>query len=243
MDLFHVEAVNIYAVDRQRREIYTTTKAGRLFREQRMAVNNRTIPGYVAETGFLINIADVHDPAEMKSRCKGLELAVDRDARTNVRLKQVMAHPSFTRARSSASSRDQQTGAGRPVHRRGARSAPGDFRSPRHRTLQSRTLCPPEKDALRLPHPQRIPEGRGARSCLGGSPGTEGDRGKSPDAETRHLEGRTRYVAGGVLPLQLHPVQRSVPHPRGPPEPAQQGIPAPELWVPIEKTDGIIISW
>ncbi|HOI73715.1 MAG TPA: ATPase, T2SS/T4P/T4SS family [Syntrophales bacterium] len=93
VDLFRVEAVNIYAVDRQRREIYTTTKAGRLFREQRMAVNNRTIPGYVAETGFLINIADVHDQAEMKSRCKGLELAVDRDARSNVRLKQVMAAP------------------------------------------------------------------------------------------------------------------------------------------------------
>ncbi len=93
VDLFRVEAVNIYAVDRQRREIYTTIKSGRLFREQRMAVNNRTIPGYVAETGFLINIADVHDQAEMKSRCKGLELAVDRDARSSVRLKQVMAAP------------------------------------------------------------------------------------------------------------------------------------------------------
>ncbi|MGV8079804.1 MAG: ATPase, T2SS/T4P/T4SS family [Syntrophales bacterium] len=93
VNLFRVEAVNIYAVDKQRREIYTIIKAGHLFREQRMAINNRSIPGYVADNGFAINIADIHDQAEMKSRCKGLDLAGDRDARSNTRLRQVMAMP------------------------------------------------------------------------------------------------------------------------------------------------------
>ncbi len=93
MNLFNVEAVNIYAVDKKRREIYTIIEARHLFREQRMAVNNRTIPGYVADTGVMINVADVHDQSEMKSRCKGLDLAGDRDGRSNAQLKQVMATP------------------------------------------------------------------------------------------------------------------------------------------------------
>ncbi|NPU84479.1 MAG: GspE/PulE family protein [Syntrophaceae bacterium] len=93
MNLFNVEAVNIYAVDAQRKEVYTIIKARHLFREQRMAINSRTIPGYIVGTGAAINIADVEDPDEMKSGCPGLMLASDRDGRSNVRLKQVMAMP------------------------------------------------------------------------------------------------------------------------------------------------------
>ena len=93
IDLFCVESANIYLVDnRSRKEIFTLIESGESVKERRTAISNHTIPGYVANTGKLVNIADSGNP-EYRNTYKDLLLDDEVDVRFGVRVRQILALP------------------------------------------------------------------------------------------------------------------------------------------------------
>ncbi|MFO7570772.1 MAG: GspE/PulE family protein [Smithellaceae bacterium] len=93
IELFQVDAAHIYIVDyRARKEIFTMIQVGDQFKERKTAISNQTIPGYVANTGKLVNIADFSNN-EYRSTYKDLLLDDSVDMRFGVRVRQVLAIP------------------------------------------------------------------------------------------------------------------------------------------------------
>ena len=94
IDLFQVEAAHIYVIeDKNKKEIYTIAPAGDQLKERKIHINNLTIPGYVAGTGKMINIEDIHNEKELKNNYKDLALDPRVDTRFGVKIKQIMALP------------------------------------------------------------------------------------------------------------------------------------------------------
>ena len=94
MELFQVEAAHIYVIDNQdKKEIVTIAPTGDQLKERKIQISNQTIPGYVAGSGKMINIADIHDEKELKKLYPDLMLDSRVDTRFGVKIKQVMALP------------------------------------------------------------------------------------------------------------------------------------------------------
>ena len=94
MDLFGVEAAHIYVIDNQdKKEIVTIAPTGDQLKERKIQISNQTIPGYVAGSGKMINIADMHDEKELKKLYHDLKLDPRVDTRFGVKIKQIMALP------------------------------------------------------------------------------------------------------------------------------------------------------
>ena len=56
LKLFNANSLTIYVVDKLRNEIYSMFLAGTQLKEIRLPINNKSIAGYVANTGAVINI-------------------------------------------------------------------------------------------------------------------------------------------------------------------------------------------
>ena len=63
LNLFSAHSITIYVVDRSRNEIYSLLLIGAQVKEIRVPINNRSIAGYVANAGQIVNIADAYDAA------------------------------------------------------------------------------------------------------------------------------------------------------------------------------------
>jgi len=95
LNLFSAHSITIYVVDRPRSEIYSMFLTGAQVKEIRVPINNRSIAGFVANTGKVVNIADAYDQDELKRI--DLELAFDLswDKKSGFRTKQILAAPIF----------------------------------------------------------------------------------------------------------------------------------------------------
>jgi type II secretory ATPase GspE/PulE/Tfp pilus assembly ATPase PilB-like protein len=93
VNLFRVEAVNIYAVDRSKKDMFTFYYDGNKLEEMRVPINTRTIPGYVAASRSSVTIADAYDKDELKNIDKELAFDTDLDIKTGFCTRQVMAVP------------------------------------------------------------------------------------------------------------------------------------------------------
>jgi len=93
LNLFRVEEVNIYAVDRVKKDMYTFYVDGNKLEEMRLPISKRTIPGYVAATRNPITIADAYDKDELKNIDKDLTFDTDIDIKTGICTRQMMAVP------------------------------------------------------------------------------------------------------------------------------------------------------
>ena len=60
LNLFNAHSITIYVVDRPRNEIYSMFLSGAQVKEIRVPINNKSIAGYVANTGMVINITDAY---------------------------------------------------------------------------------------------------------------------------------------------------------------------------------------
>jgi len=56
LNLFNANSITIYVVDKLRNEIFSMFLAGTQLKEIRLPINNKSIAGYVANTGKVINI-------------------------------------------------------------------------------------------------------------------------------------------------------------------------------------------
>ena len=93
--LFSAHAVTIYVVDKVKNEIYSMFLAGSQIREIRVPISNKSIAGYVANTGKGVNIADAYDTNTLKSIHKDLTFDVSWDKKTGFRSRQILAAPIF----------------------------------------------------------------------------------------------------------------------------------------------------
>ena len=96
LTLFSAHAVTIYVVDKvKKNEIYSMFLAGTQIREIRVPISNRSIAGYVANTGNGVNIADAYDTNTLKSIHKDLTFDVSCDKKTGFKSRQILAAPIF----------------------------------------------------------------------------------------------------------------------------------------------------
>ncbi len=95
LNLFNAHSITTYVVDKQRSEIYSMLLVGTQIKEIRVPINNRSIAGYVANTGKVVNIADAYDAEELKQIDRQLAFDVSWDKRSGFRTKQILAAPIF----------------------------------------------------------------------------------------------------------------------------------------------------
>lgn len=93
LNLFNAHSITIYVVDRVRREIYSMFLSGTEVKEIRVPISNKSISGYVANTGNTVNIADVYDTLELQKIDKELCFDSSWDKKTGFRTRQVLATP------------------------------------------------------------------------------------------------------------------------------------------------------
>ena len=93
LNLFNAHSITIYVVDQPRKEIYSMFLIGTQVKEIRVPINNRSIAGYVANTGKTVNIGDAYDVVELKMIDKELAFDLSWDKKSGFRTKQILAAP------------------------------------------------------------------------------------------------------------------------------------------------------
>jgi type II secretory ATPase GspE/PulE/Tfp pilus assembly ATPase PilB-like protein len=93
LSLFDAHAITIYVVDKLRKEIYSMFLVGSEIREIRVAINNRSIAGYVANSGNSVNIADAYDTNELKKIHPELAFDQSWDKKSGFRTRQILCAP------------------------------------------------------------------------------------------------------------------------------------------------------
>lgn len=93
IDLFQAEAAHIYVVNnKNKREIMTLLQSDGQIKERKTLVSNETIPGYVSNTGRMINISDFSNNLQI-NQYSDLLLDSNRDSRFGVVVRQILAMP------------------------------------------------------------------------------------------------------------------------------------------------------
>jgi len=95
LNLFDAHSITIYLVDKLKSEIYSMFLVGSRLKEIRLPVSNKSIAGYVANTGRSVNIVDVYDTKELKNIDKELTFDYSWDKKSGFRTKQILAAPIF----------------------------------------------------------------------------------------------------------------------------------------------------
>ncbi len=91
--LFNALLITIYVADKPRNELYSLYLAGSQLKEIRLPISNRSIAGFVANTGRAVNIADAYDKEELKRIDKTLFFDEAWDKQSGYRTTQVLALP------------------------------------------------------------------------------------------------------------------------------------------------------
>ena len=93
--LFEVEQLTLYAVDREKRELYSKYLLDPLdgVQEIRVPINDASISGYCARYGKIVNIADAYDAAELATIHPRLSFDPSWDKRSGFRSRQMLAIP------------------------------------------------------------------------------------------------------------------------------------------------------
>jgi len=94
VDLFKAEAAHIYVCDKDKKENYTFVPSGDQAKEIKTIIGNQTIPGYVANTGKMVNITDFSDHEQI-GRYSELPLDSGGVGRFGVSVRQILAMPIF----------------------------------------------------------------------------------------------------------------------------------------------------
>jgi type II secretory ATPase GspE/PulE/Tfp pilus assembly ATPase PilB-like protein len=94
-DLFGVEQITLYAVDREKRELYSRFLLDPLedVQEIRVSIDDRSISGFCARYGKVINIGDVYDEGELTKFSPNLSFDRSWDERSGFRTRQILALP------------------------------------------------------------------------------------------------------------------------------------------------------
>jgi type II secretory ATPase GspE/PulE/Tfp pilus assembly ATPase PilB-like protein len=94
-NLFEVEQLTLYAVDRERRELFSKFLLDPIegVKEIRVPINEHSISGYCARNGKALNITDAYDEAELAAISPRLSFDRSWDERSGFRTRQMLAMP------------------------------------------------------------------------------------------------------------------------------------------------------
>lgn len=96
LNLFNAHSITIYVVDRLRNEIFSMfLVGGAQVKEIRVPINNKSISGYVANTGKTVNIANVYDLNELNRIDREIAFDSSWDKKTGFKTTQILAAPIF----------------------------------------------------------------------------------------------------------------------------------------------------
>jgi len=95
LHLFNAHSTTIYVVDKPRNEIYSMFLAGSQTKEIRVPINKKSIAGYVASTGNVVNIANVYDRDELQSIDPELDFDYIWDKKSGFKTSEILAAPIF----------------------------------------------------------------------------------------------------------------------------------------------------
>jgi type II secretory ATPase GspE/PulE/Tfp pilus assembly ATPase PilB-like protein len=93
LGLIDADRMTLYAVDPDKREIYSKFLAIDTVKEIRLPISERSIAGFVAATGKVVNIADAYDKTELARVSPTLSFDSSWDKRTGFRTQQILAMP------------------------------------------------------------------------------------------------------------------------------------------------------
>ncbi len=93
--LFQVEQLTLYAVDREKRELYSKFLLDPIegLQEIRVPITEQSVSGYCARHGRVLNIADAYDAGELSRINPRLSFDRSWDERTGFRTRQMLAVP------------------------------------------------------------------------------------------------------------------------------------------------------
>jgi type II secretory ATPase GspE/PulE/Tfp pilus assembly ATPase PilB-like protein len=94
-NLFNVEQLTLYAVDRERRELYSKFLLDPIegVQEFRVPINEHSVSGYCARHGKTLNIVDAYSEAELAAISPRLSFDHSWDERSGFRTRQMLAVP------------------------------------------------------------------------------------------------------------------------------------------------------
>jgi type II secretory ATPase GspE/PulE/Tfp pilus assembly ATPase PilB-like protein/GAF domain-containing protein len=96
LNLFNAQSITIYVVDKQRNEIYSMfLTPGTELKEIRVPISNKSIAGYVANTGKFLNISDAYNQSELQAIDSELSFDNSWDKKSGYRTKQILVAPIF----------------------------------------------------------------------------------------------------------------------------------------------------
>ena len=93
LTFFDADRLTVYVVDTAKREIYSKIKTGETPIEIRVPINRKSLAGYCAATGKLLNIKDVRNSDELKGIDPNLTFDQTWDQKSGYRTKQVLVAP------------------------------------------------------------------------------------------------------------------------------------------------------
>ena len=93
LNLFEAEHLTLYAVDYEKRELYSRFLDLDSVQEIRLALNEHSIAGFVARSKQTVNLADAYDSAELSRIHPGLRFDRSWDEKTGIRTRQVLTVP------------------------------------------------------------------------------------------------------------------------------------------------------
>jgi type II secretory ATPase GspE/PulE/Tfp pilus assembly ATPase PilB-like protein/GAF domain-containing protein len=97
LNLFNAQSITIYVIDKPRNEIYSMFLAGTKLNEIRVPISNRSIAGYAANSGKVVNISDAYNQSELKAIDKELSFDDSWDKKSGYRTKQILASPIYNK--------------------------------------------------------------------------------------------------------------------------------------------------
>src|SRR4029453_2500225 len=93
LELLDADRMTIYAVDTPKRELYSKFLALDTVKEIRLPVSEKSIAGYVAASGRIVNLSDAYDKAELARISPTLSFDGSWDQKTGFRTKQILGMP------------------------------------------------------------------------------------------------------------------------------------------------------
>src|SRR6266850_266645 len=93
LDLLDADRMTIYAVDTAKRELFSKFLALDTVKEIRLPVSEKSIAGYVAASGRIVNVADAYDKAELARISPTLSFDGSWDKKTGFRTQQILGMP------------------------------------------------------------------------------------------------------------------------------------------------------
>ncbi|MDZ7699327.1 MAG: GAF domain-containing protein [Deltaproteobacteria bacterium] len=93
LSLFDADRITIFVVDRERRQLVSMVKTGDEIKEIRVGLTKKSIAGFSATHGKMVNITDVYDEKELKQISPELTFDCSWDEKTGYRTCQVLVSP------------------------------------------------------------------------------------------------------------------------------------------------------